>query len=110
MNLFDDNYDDATDPRRRLAALPVKFAGLAIPDPTASAATNYDASILVCSHLLAAFRGVDEFRTTDHLAVIREVKTELRQRNLKKNASDLASIATKLSCDDRRTILRGKGT
>ena len=75
--LFDDNYDDAMDPRRCLAALPVKFAGLAIPNPTASAATNYDASILVCSHLLAPFRGVDEFRTADHLAVIREVKTEL---------------------------------
>jgi hypothetical protein len=59
---------------------------------------------------LAAFRGVDDFRTADHLAVIREVKTELRQRNLTKNESALASIAAKLSYDDRRTILRGKKT
>ncbi len=108
--LFNDDYDVAADPRRQLASLPVKHAGLALPDPTESAEANYDASILVCSHLLAAFRGVDEFRTADHLAVIREVKTELRQRNLEKNDSELASLASKLSCDDRRTILRGKET
>jgi hypothetical protein len=71
---------------------------------------TYDASILVCSHLLAAFQGVDKFRMADHLTVIREVKTELRQRNLEKNDSELASLASKLSCDDHRKILRGKET
>ena len=82
--LFGDEYDDE-DPRRALAALPVKWAGLAIPDPTASAQPNYDASILLCSHILAAFRGADSFRSTDHLKVIREVKAELKLRNAAKH-------------------------
>jgi hypothetical protein len=34
---------------------------LAIPDPTTSAKSNYEASILICSHLLAALWGVKEF-------------------------------------------------
>jgi hypothetical protein len=41
-----------------LSKLPVKFAGLALPDPVASSESNFEASTLMCSHLLAAFRGV----------------------------------------------------
>jgi hypothetical protein len=44
------------------------------------------------------------------LSVVREVKTELRLRNLEKNNLELTSIAANLSCDNRRTILRGKET
>ncbi len=58
-----------------------------IPDPTTSAQPNYESSILLCSHILAAFRGVDEFRSTDHTKVIREVKAELKLRNAAKNES-----------------------
>jgi hypothetical protein len=52
-----------------LSALPVKFAGLAIPDPAATSKENYEASTLVCSHLLAAFEGVESFSLTDHKSV-----------------------------------------
>jgi hypothetical protein len=47
--LFGDEHDD-DDPRRALAGLPVKWAGLAIPDPTTLAQPNYEASILLCFH------------------------------------------------------------
>jgi hypothetical protein len=43
----DDIVDD--DPRLKLACLPVKHAGLALPDPTASAQRNYEASMVVRS-------------------------------------------------------------
>ena len=76
--LFGDHEYDGDDPWRALAGLPVKWAGLAIPDPTTSAQPNYEASILPCSHILAAFRGVNVFQSTDHLKVIREVKAELK--------------------------------
>jgi hypothetical protein len=59
---------------------------------------------------LAAFRGVDVFRSTDQLKVIREVKAELKLRNAAKNESSLNNLALKMSCDNRRTILRGKET
>jgi hypothetical protein len=59
---------------------------------------------------LAAFRGVDVFRSTDHLKVIRDVKAELKLRNAAKSESSLNNLASKMSCDNRRTILRGKET
>jgi hypothetical protein len=58
---------------------------LAIPDPATSAQPNYEASILLCSHILAAFRGVDVCRLTDHLKVIKEVKAEHKLRDAAKN-------------------------
>jgi hypothetical protein len=107
--LFGDEYDD-DNPRGALAGLPVKWAGLAIPDPTTSAQPNYEASILLCSHILAAFWGVNVFRSTDHLKVIRDVNAELKLRNAAKNESSLNDLASKMSYNKRRTILRGKET
>jgi hypothetical protein len=70
LTLFGNNYD-AKDPHRVLAeGLPIKWAGLAIPDPTTSAQPNYEASILLYTHILAAFQGVDAFQLTDHLKVL----------------------------------------
>jgi hypothetical protein len=107
--LFGDDYGD-DDPRRDISCLPVKWAGLAIPNPTSAADANYEASILVCSHILAAFRGVEEFRSAKHKSVITEVKTELKLRNCAKYESEMTQLTSKLSCDDRRTILRGQET
>jgi hypothetical protein len=59
---------------------------------------------------LAAFRGVDVFRSTDHLKIIRDVKAELKLRNAAKSGSSLNDLASKMSYDNRRTILRGKET
>jgi hypothetical protein len=56
--LFGNEYGDE-DPRRALAGLPIKWAGLGVPDPTTLAQPNYEASILLCSHIFAAFRGVN---------------------------------------------------
>jgi hypothetical protein len=54
----------------------LKFAGLVIPDPSATSETNYKASTLVCSHLLAAFRGVESFSSTYHKSV-RKLRSQL---------------------------------
>jgi hypothetical protein len=47
---------------------------------------------------------------TDHLKVIWEVKAELKLCNAAKSESSLNDLALKISCDNRRTILRGKET
>ncbi len=86
----------------------MKWAGLAIPDPISSAELNHDASVLLTSHILAAFRGVEVFRSADHLKVIREVKAELKLRNSAKNEKAMNLIASGLSRDNKRTILRGR--
>jgi hypothetical protein len=45
--LFGDDFDE-DDPRPRLAGL-LKHAGMALPDPIASAKSNYEASFGECS-------------------------------------------------------------
>jgi hypothetical protein len=67
--LFGDDYGNDDDPRRNISCLPVKWAGLAIPNPTLAVDANYEASTFLCSHILAAFRGVDAFRSAKHKLV-----------------------------------------
>ena len=43
--------------------LPVKQAGLALPDPMKMAPENWMASCVVTVNLVAALRGQEEFRT-----------------------------------------------
>ena len=108
-SLFGDNYDD-DDPRRDLSCLPVKWAGMAIPDPTSSAESNYEASTLLCSHIVSAFKGNDKFHSANHTSMTKEVKAVLKLRNAAKFEARLDSLASELPCDSRRTILRGKST
>jgi hypothetical protein len=53
------------------------------------------------------FQGIDVFQSTDHLKVIGEVKAELKLRNAVKSESSLNKLASKMYCDNHRTILRG---
>ena len=50
--------------------LPVKQAGLALPDPTMTSPENWTASCVITGHLVAALRGQVEFRTADHSACL----------------------------------------
>ena len=79
-------------------------------NPTKSADSNYQASILISSHLLKALRHGEGFRSVDHRSTIAVCKSELVTRNKATNEKALASILSGVSCDDRRTILRGKDT
>jgi hypothetical protein len=47
---FEDDCDN-DDKRRDISFLPVKWAGLAVPNPTLVADANCDASTLTCSHM-----------------------------------------------------------
>jgi hypothetical protein len=88
---------------------PIKWAALAIPEPTTSVQPNYETiAILLCFHFLAAFRGVDAFQSKDHLKVIREVKARTKLHNTAKNQSSLNNLFSKISCNNRMTMLRGK--
>ena len=100
----------ADDYRRPLAALPVKFAGLALPDPTATATANYQASTLVCSHLIQALKpGSDTtFSQADHSATRADCISEMKDRKLILNEAELTRITEPLDADLKRTLLRGK--
>ena len=66
-------------PDRGITRLPVKQAGLALPDPTQTAPENWTASCVVTVHLVAALRSQLELRTADHLACLREGRTAVRR-------------------------------
>ena len=53
-------------PERGVTRLPVKRAGLALPDPSLTASENWTASCIITGHLVSALRGQVEFQTADH--------------------------------------------
>ena len=55
-------------PGRAITHLPVKQAGMALPDPTQTDPENWQASCVITGHLVSALRGQVPFRTADHVA------------------------------------------
>ena len=58
-------------PGRGVNRLPVKQAVLTLPDTTNTAPENWTASYVITGHVVAALRGQEEFRTSDHSAFLR---------------------------------------
>ena len=67
-------------PTRENTRLPVKQAGLAIPDPVKTAHENWKASCVIIGHLVAALRDQAIFRTADHTACLRGGRLSVRHR------------------------------
>ncbi len=72
--LFGDNITDNI--LRRIACLSVKKCGLAIPNPTETADTNWTASTVICGHLILAIRGMEVFSSTKHTSIMNAGKAE----------------------------------
>ena len=53
-------------PKRENTRLPVKQAGLALPDPVQTALENWTVSCVITVHLVAALRGQVVFRMANH--------------------------------------------
>ena len=67
-------------PERGVTRLPVKQAGLALPDPSQTVPENWTASCVITGHLVAALWGQVEFWTADHSACLQEGRTEVWRR------------------------------
>ena len=67
-------------PERGVTRLPVKQAGLALPDPYQTAPENWTAPCVITVHLVSALRGQVEFRTSDHSACLWEGRTAVQRR------------------------------
>ena len=108
--LFDEPMFGEDDPRRALATLPVKQAGLAIPDPTTTATANYEASTCVCTHLIQALKPDNDvtFSSETHTSTRAAVIAELKKRKEEEQEAQLESILSKLDANTVRTIERGK--
>lgn len=96
--------------RRPLAALPVKHAGLEIPNPVATSDSSYKLSTLVCGHLIGALR-LDsdvQFSQVDHSSTRKENIAAMRKRKTKEHESKLTTILSTLDADTACTVKRGK--
>ena len=69
-------------PGRGVTQLPVKQAGMALPDPTKTAPENWTASCVITGHLVAAIRGQEEFWTVDHSACLRKGRIAVQNQNV----------------------------
>ena len=67
-------------PERGVIRLPVKQAGLALPDPYQTSPENWTASCIITGNLFAALRGQVEFQTADHSTCLREGWTAVWRR------------------------------
>ena len=65
-------------PTRKNTRLPVKQAGLAIPDSVQTAPENWKASFVITVHLVAALRVQAVFWTPDHMAYLRGGRMAVR--------------------------------
>jgi hypothetical protein len=83
---------------------------MAIPDPTKSAPSNYEASTCVNTHIIAALKGTEPFSALIHVATIKEVRTELTGRKKAIDGSALKAVLSKKPCDLNRAVARGKKT
>ena len=59
-------------PRREITGLPVKQAGIALPDTTRTAGGNWTASCVITGHLVAAICMTAEFRLSGHSILMGE--------------------------------------
>ena len=66
-------------PERGVTNLNVKQAELALPDPSQTAPEKWTAPCVITGHLVAALRGLVEFRTEDHLSCLREGRTAVKR-------------------------------
>ena len=103
--LFGEQSFDENDYRRPLTALPVRFAGLGLPNPTKSSSANYEASTLVCSHLIQAVQGKISFQSADHLSTKQDVLAELRPRREEAYKSTMTSLLSALPNADGKGML-----
>jgi hypothetical protein len=89
--------DDITnDVPQRIACLPVKKAGLAIPNPTETADTNWTASTVICGNLILAIRGMEVFSSTKHTSIMNAGKAETAFRYLSESQDKLSRELLKL--------------
>ena len=82
-------------PGGEITRLPVKQAGMALPDPTLTAPENWHASCVITGRLVSALRGQVPFRTADHAACLRDGRAAVCRQNAAKAVESLETTITR---------------
>lgn len=68
---------------RRLIALPVKFGGLGIPNPTTTANDAFKTSQNATSHLCEAIKGKIKLHLKDHMKAMQDARQDYKKEKIK---------------------------
>ena len=69
-------------PRRTIIVMPLKQAGIALPDPTKTAGAKWTAYRVITGNLVIALRGTAEFRLGEHTLLMGEGREEIRRQHV----------------------------
>ena len=76
-------------PRRAITSLPVKQAGISLPNPTRTVEENWTVSCVITGHLVTALRGTAEFGSGDHALLMGKGREEIRRIHAEKEENAL---------------------
>ena len=79
---------------RAITRVPVKQAGMALPDPTRTAPENWQASCVITGHLVSVLWGQVPLQTADHVACLRCGRVAVRRQNVAKAMASLETTIT----------------
>ena len=106
--LFEGVGDGA--PGSEITRLPVKQAGMALPDPTLTASENWQASCVTTGHLVSALRGQVPFRTAYHASCLQDGRAAVRRQNIAKVVASLETTIARAPAVVTRQLRRATKT
>ena len=93
-------------PGREINSIPVKQAGISLPNPTQTAVENWTASCVIMGHLVAALQGTAEFRSGNHAPLVGEEREEIQHRHTEEADNALGEAWDAASKLDARRLGR----
>ena len=95
-----------TTEQRQLYALPVKFGGLGLPDPTSTADATFATSRAATEHLGEAIRGRHKLCLPDHQSTLRKAREAYKSTKTKEHEAELAGVLAKLPEEQKQAVER----
>jgi hypothetical protein len=102
--------ESITDTQRKLFTLPVRHAGLSIPNPCLTAHRNYSTSLQSSQPLLASLQNINPLDVPSYCAAAKRNRRASRSAHDDHCTATLTSICQTLQPHTARTILRAQST
>ena len=97
-------------PDRAITCLPCKQPGTALPDPTSTSESNFQASASMTSYLVEAMGGGQPFRSVDHMLHMLDTRQATRKAKVEAAEASLAALLEPLPKARSRTLARANVT
>ena len=98
-------------PVQGVTRLPVRQAGMSLPNSTKTAPENWTSSCVIIGRLITAIRGKEEFRTAGHAAYLRDGREDVRKRDVMRSEETLEETLSgahvQVACRLRRATKMG---